>query len=769
MSLFLVFIAALILSLIIHPAAIRLSRELNFLDNPHRDRIHKDPTPVLGGLAMCISIFIVMMTARIIGIYEWTRVSDGLLVGGGLIALVGFIDDRFGMNPSIKLAGQFISAGMFVIFTEATIGVFHPLIEFGALIFGLVAMMNAFNILDNMDGVTGGMSFAIGLAFMVVAILSGDYNVALVLAAVLGAIAGFLRYNLPRARIFMGDAGAMFLGFIFGAFAIIYMVDHRSYFLYTTPFLILSYPIFDIALVSLSRMREKRSLSVAAPDSSPYRFVRWVFSTKNAYLAVFFINLIMGAFGVATFILRDNPVSVILIFVAGLSLSVLGVHLYRNFLYFIERTILFMVDLVSINAAFYFLYALKYKWGIMGYEIFIPYAEMYAPAVWISLFWVLLFSVLGLYEIRANRKFSDYIKALVKVVFAGMVAFLAVVVLFEGRIEISVKPVLFYIVVLVIFNAIFKYISFMAIRVLSVKKFKKPRAVLFVKGIDIGLDEMLKTARERFTLVGYVGELEQKLEDAGLLYLGQSGSLNNIIQKNRVEKIILVWPKDDYDNFMPIMQSHFYLENEFLVIGEPPPIFDGFRIIPLSRAGLKKISVELLRTWEWMFKRAQDIFISLILLILTSPVFAIRYVLSKLQNKPFLVNGEFYGRDGKKRECHYFYGTNEIGSGNGRLSPALPSLITVLKGDLSLVGTVPLTPDEAKAQERKLAGFWRRNLIKPGIWGPAHFHDESSYFDYELKYMKHMSILTDIYWILVGPLRCMFAMGKRKNVGSEIY
>jgi lipopolysaccharide/colanic/teichoic acid biosynthesis glycosyltransferase len=103
------------------------------------------------------------------------------------------------------------------------------------------------------------------------------------------------------------------------------------------------------------------------------------------------------------------------------------------------------------------------------------------------------------------------------------------------------------------------------------------------------------------------------------------------------------------------------------------------------------------------------------------------------------------------------------------LSPALPSLITVLKGDLSLVGTVPLTPDEAKAQERKLAGFWRRNLIKPGIWGPAHFHDESSYFDYELKYMKHMSILTDIYWILVGPLRCMFAMGKRKNVGSEIY
>jgi len=769
MSLFLAFIAALILSLIIHPAAIRISREFNFLDNPHRDRIHKDPTPVLGGLAMCISIFIVMMAARIIGIYEWTRVSDGLLVGGGLIALVGFIDDRFGMNPSIKLAGQFIAAGMFVIFTEATIGVFHPLIEFGALVFGLVAMMNAFNILDNMDGVTGGMSFAIGLAFMVVAILSGDYNVALVLAAVLGAIAGFLRYNLPRARIFMGDAGAMFLGFIFGAFALIYMVDHRSYFLYTTPFLILSYPIFDIALVSLSRMREKRSLSVAAPDSSPYRFVRWVFSTKNAYLAVFSINLMMGAFGVATFILRDNPVSVILIFVAGLSLSVLGVHLYRNFLYFIERTILFMVDLVSINAAFYFLYALKYKWAFIGYEIFIPYAEMYAPAVWISLFWVLLFSVMGLYEIRANRKFSDYIKALVKVVFAGMVAFLAVVVLFEGRIEISVRPVLFYTAVLVIFNAVFKYISFMAIRILSVKKFKKPRAVLFIKGIDVDLGELLKTARGRFTLVGYVGELEQKLEDAGLLYLGQGGSLNNIIQKNRVEKIILVWPKDNYDNFMPIMQSHFYLENEFLVIGEPPPVFDGFRIIPLSRAGLRKISVELLRTWEWMFKRALDIFISLILLILTSPVFAIRYVLSKLQNKPFLVTGEFYGRDGKKRECYYFYGIKDHGSENGRLSTGLPSLITVLKGDLSLVGTLPLTPDEAKAQERKLAGFWRRNLIKPGLWGPAHFQDESSYFDYELKYMKHMSILTDIYWILVGPLRCMFAMGKSKNVGSEIY
>ena len=149
MDLIFVFAMSLVLSLALHPVAIKSARLLNVVDDPYRDKIHKMPTPVLGGITICFSILVAMIIARIAGEFIWDRTIDGLLVGGGLIALVGLIDDRFGMNPTIKLIGQFIAAGLFVIFAEANIGIFHPLVEFGALIFGIVVMMNAFNILDN--------------------------------------------------------------------------------------------------------------------------------------------------------------------------------------------------------------------------------------------------------------------------------------------------------------------------------------------------------------------------------------------------------------------------------------------------------------------------------------------------------------------------------------------------------------------------------------------------------------------------------------------
>jgi len=761
MHLFLIFISSLLLSLIFQPLAIRISRGLNVVDNPHRDQIHKNPTPVLGGVAICLAVFIVIIGARLSGVFEWSRIADGLLVGGGLIALVGFIDDRFGMNPTIKLAGQFIAAGMFIAISQVSIGLVHPLMEFGAMILGLVAIMNAFNILDNMDGVTGGMSFAIGMAFLAVAILAGDANTAILLAALIGAVIGFLRYNLPRAKIFMGDAGAMFLGFIFGAIAIIYLMNNKSYYLYTTPFLILSYPIFDIALVSLSRMREKRSLSVAAPDSSPYRFVRWVFSTKNAYQAVFVINLIMGVFGVTTYILKANQLSVLLIFVAGLSLSVLGVHLYRNFLYFVERTIFFLIDMLSINAAFYFLYALKYKWGFFSYEVYIPYSEMIAPAIWISLFWVILFSIMGIYEIRPNRSFIDYVRALIKVVLCGIITFIAAIFVLEGGITISTLPIFLYMAILIIFNCIIKYIAFLVARNLSNKPSRRPRVALLIKDKNANLEQLLELARNKFRVIGYINSSEFKSGNHQLPFLGDEKSLGDLIRLNQLEKIILVWPSDNYDNFMPILKSQFYLENEFLFMGRPGAPFDGFKIIKLSRPGLMKLSAELLRTWEWIIKRGLDVLLASVLIIVVSPLFLYKLIEAKFKNNACFARIQFFGRDGRIYEYYEFIEKAIKHAKRGRLHPGLPALLAVIAGNLTLVGTLPLSPDKANRDSQKFPGYWRRMLIKPGFWGPAHLAVKEHYFEKELQYMKNMSILTDIYWILTGAIRSIVVSRKK--------
>jgi UDP-GlcNAc:undecaprenyl-phosphate GlcNAc-1-phosphate transferase len=213
-----VLLLSAVLSLLLNPAAIRVSRFLNIFDNPHRDQIHKNPTPVLGGVAICFAVLIAIITANILDVFFWSRLASGILVGGILIALVGFIDDRYGMTASLKMAGQVLAAGLFVVFADIQLGIFHPVVEFGASIFFLVTMMNSFNILDNMDGVTGSMSFAVAMAFLAIFILTNDHNSAVLAAALIGAIIGFLNYNMPRAKIFMGDAELPHLRYLFSEF-----------------------------------------------------------------------------------------------------------------------------------------------------------------------------------------------------------------------------------------------------------------------------------------------------------------------------------------------------------------------------------------------------------------------------------------------------------------------------------------------------------------------------------------------------------------------
>jgi UDP-GlcNAc:undecaprenyl-phosphate GlcNAc-1-phosphate transferase len=747
MELILVLLFSAVLSLVLHPAAIRVSRLLNLFDDPYRDQIHKSPTPVLGGAAICFSILIAVVTANIFGVFHWSRLASGILVGGILIALVGFIDDRYGLSATIKMAGQILAGGLFVVFADVQLGIFHPVVEFGASIFFLVAMMNAFNILDNMDAVTGSMSFAAGLSFLVVFILSDNPDMAILVAAVIGALIGFLRYNMPRARIFMGDSGAMFLGFLFGVLAIIYLANNRSFYLLTTPFLILSYPIFDITLVSFARLREMRSLSVAAPDSSPYRLVRWVFSTKNAFWVILIVNLILGSMGVGALLLKGSQFSVLLIFISGLSLSVFGVHLYRNFLYFFERTIFFFVDLFSINLAFFFIYSIKYSSGLLHYDVYITYADMFAPALWMSIFWVLLFSVMGLYEIRPDRRFSLYVLAITKIVGAGLVGFIILNIFYEGSIVISFWPIILYLIALIMINCLFKYISFLVVRLIHNRPGKKPKAIFLVKNQKNKIQDALIFAERRFRLEGYLSQ--ETIDSIKLPYLGDISSLSDVIRNKRIEKIILIWPENEYEECTAIFKSSAFLENQFLTIYPPPLPLKGLKVERLNEGSMYRISMEFLRTWEWAVKRAFDLMLSAILLVLTSPIFLYKYFRAKTTNQPFLKKHVFYGRDEQERFVYSF--ADQADNGNNYYLPlGLPSLLTVFNGHLSFVGTIPLSPGQYHKDQVMVPGFWRRKFVKPGLFGPGRESGPSGYFDCELRYIENMSILLDIWWLIVG-------------------
>jgi lipopolysaccharide/colanic/teichoic acid biosynthesis glycosyltransferase len=197
--------------------------------------------------------------------------------------------------------------------------------------------------------------------------------------------------------------------------------------------------------------------------------------------------------------------------------------------------------------------------------------------------------------------------------------------------------------------------------------------------------------------------------------------------------------------------------------------FDGFKTVKLYRYGLVKLSAELLRTWEWIFKRGLDVVLASLFLIATSPVFAYKFIEAKLTNGRFLSKVKYYGRDGKIVECYDFGSPGGESEKSGRVKLHLPALLTVIGGNLTLVGTLPLTISKARQDSDTIPGFWRRKLIKPGLWGPAHSVKDENYFEKELIYLQNMSILSDIYWIIFGIVRTIFLPGIRKNAGPEVY
>ena len=269
------FAAALALALAFTPACRALARTLGFLDRPNPRKPHERPTPLLGGLAI-LAAFAAVILAR----GDVRRELLGILAGAAATFGLGLVDDRRGMHPAVKLGGQ-AAAALVVIASGVRVTFPGPGPAGDAFtLLWIVGITNAFNLLDNMDGLSAGVGAISAAAFAVLAsryVLLGweQHPTAIAGAALAGACLGFLPYNLAGATIFMGDAGSMPLGLILASLAA--LGSWRSPTLPTSlaiPVLILAYPIFDTALVTLCRWREGRPISLGGTDHSSHRLVR---------------------------------------------------------------------------------------------------------------------------------------------------------------------------------------------------------------------------------------------------------------------------------------------------------------------------------------------------------------------------------------------------------------------------------------------------------------------------------------------------------------
>src|SRR5579862_1643275 len=310
----LAFLIALFASLTLTVPVRALALRVGMVDRPGPRKVHLQPIPLLGGLAiyggvLLAVLFLVEGPARA---QVW-----GILTGATLIAAVGILDDRGLLHHQVKLfVGMPLAASILLlsgiraqIFSTVIGGRIGDVLDAALTVVWVVGITASFSILDHMDGLCAGVAAMAAAFFALLAYLSGQTLVTVLAAAVLGAAAGFLRWNFKPAKIFMGDGGAMFLGFLMATLALKLRLEHASLLAsWLAPVLILSATIFDTTLVTISRSR-RGLLPFATPgkDHSAHRLANLGLGQRGAVLIMYLIGAVGGGAALLVSYLSNGP------------------------------------------------------------------------------------------------------------------------------------------------------------------------------------------------------------------------------------------------------------------------------------------------------------------------------------------------------------------------------------------------------------------------------------------------------------------------------
>ena len=286
--LILVFLIALAVSSLSTPFVMQLAVSLGWVDAPAKRKLHQKPMPLMGGIAILSAAFIAFSIA-------WIRGNTdlfGILISGTLIAIVGLIDDRWPLNAPLKFGFQALAFILVIAFGYHTRLPIPDVFDYIVTFLWLAIITNATNFLDNMDGLCAGVCAVACAYIMVIASLNDQYLIAPLAAAVLGACLGFLRYNFNPAKIFMGDAGSLFLGFLIAIMSLQLRFPENSNFVtWMIPPLLLGVPLFDLALISISRLRRGLNpLTAAGKDHTSHRLVLAGLTQREAVFTIYLMG-----------------------------------------------------------------------------------------------------------------------------------------------------------------------------------------------------------------------------------------------------------------------------------------------------------------------------------------------------------------------------------------------------------------------------------------------------------------------------------------------
>jgi UDP-GlcNAc:undecaprenyl-phosphate GlcNAc-1-phosphate transferase len=315
------FILALGIALYFVPVMRRAAVKWGVVDKPDgRLKTQREPVAYLGGVGVYIAFLLSLAF-----VFDFSPQVLGLLLGGTIMLLIGLVDDFGVLTPFQKLAGQFlatfvlIKAGIVIQVEFLPVWVTIPL-----TVLWIVGIINAVNILDISDGLSSGVAFVACVFLAIIAVLNGNPTIAILTAALAGALGGFLFFNFHPAKIYLGDTGSLFIGLMLGALAMVMDYSKTNHVAYLAPVLILGVPIFETAFVMLMRAKKGLPVFLGSPDHYAIRLKRSGWTTPQVAFVSYGAGAVLGGLALALLFVSPQVSLYILggVFVLAIALMV---------------------------------------------------------------------------------------------------------------------------------------------------------------------------------------------------------------------------------------------------------------------------------------------------------------------------------------------------------------------------------------------------------------------------------------------------------------
>lgn len=292
------------------PVAIEAGKKFKMLDYPNERKIHKHPIPITGGIGISIAFFVILIRNL-----NLSHQMMGILLGALILCITGVLDDIYKLSARVKLVLQIAATTVLILFGIQVKVIPHGVPfkffwDYLITYFGVLGIINAFNYMDGMDGEAAGLAIISGLTLFFISLANGARHISWLAIALVGCCFGFLWYNFPKAKVFLGDNGSTVIGFLLAAIAIAGSWSAVNvYVAIATPVLIFSIYIFDMTYTTISRINNKtvRNLkqwfAVTGKDHMHHRLVNLGFTKYNAVMVIWACSAV---FSFSAFVIRKS-------------------------------------------------------------------------------------------------------------------------------------------------------------------------------------------------------------------------------------------------------------------------------------------------------------------------------------------------------------------------------------------------------------------------------------------------------------------------------